>query len=659
MTEGLAARPDAIIRLEGVRRQYTKTAPPAIDEVTLAVNEGDFLAITGPSGSGKSSLLNIIGLLDRPDAGDYQVRGRSISRLSGSATDRLRSRLFGFVFQASHALPTRTIAKNVELPLTIAGDPTADRTSQVTRALDQAGVVGRAGRLASTVSGGELQRMAIARALVRRPDILLLDEPTGNLDSVNTGRIIDLLHALNRAGVTIVTVTHDDRLAAAAGRRVVLVDGRLAEEVGEQPDQVNHPASSSESSFAGDVSGLIVRKRGASVVSRVLDAISDALHGLVAKPLRTLLLIAVVAFGAGGIVAARGVSESAATQINGTLANAALDEVTAVPTGPGEDAARFPEDALHRTLSLDGVVQAGIALIPGQADIRVSRLAGGAVNTSGATSVRGVNASYLRALGVPESGTSFEILDTSAGRFGAFVGQDAARQLGIPDSPEGVNVWINGTPFAVLGVLRSAPRDPRIADTVVIAAASMRDRLGLDVEASQSLFIVTQTGMSFAVGEALPSAIDPAHPERTRIQAAADMRTLRAGVDSQLGALITMMAGVLLLLAVMATAAVMVNAVLARRFEIGLRRAIGASRGSVARLFILEGIILGAAAGLVGVSIGIGAVIAVCQWQGWSPVLSPETAGLSVLVGVVVGTISTLIPAVQASRVQPALALRS
>lgn len=656
MTDAIAA---PIIRLEDVRRQYGKAAPRAIDGVSLAVNEGDFLVITGPSGSGKSSLLNIIGLLDRPDGGDYLVRGRSISRLTGSATNRLRSQLFGFVFQASHALPTRTIAKNVELPLTVAGDSVADRASRVRRALAQAGIVGRAGRPASTVSGGELQRMAIARALVRRPEILLLDEPTGNLDSVNTRRIIDLLHTLNRSGVTIVAVTHDDKLAAAAGRRIVLVDGRVEEEVGERREWMNAPAGEGDASSADDLSGLVVRKRGASVVSRVLDTISDAWHGLVARPFRTLLLIAVVAFGAGGIVAAQGVSESAAAQINATLADAALDEVTAVPTGSGEGAARFPEDALQRALSLDGVVQAGIALIPGQADISVSRLADGAVNSSGTIGVRGVNAAYLRALGVPEREASFEILDTSAGRFGAFVGQDAARRLGIPGAHEGVNVWINGTPFSVLGVLPSPPRDPRLSDTVVLAAAAMSDRLGLDMEASESLFIVTEPGMSFAVGEALPSAIDPAHPERTRVQAAADLRTLRAGVDSQLGALITMMAGVLLLLAVMATAAVMVNAVLARRFEIGLRRAIGASRGSVARLFILEGIILGAAAGLVGVSIGMGAVLAVCQWQGWSPVLSPESAGLSLLVGVVVGTISTLIPAIQASRVQPALALRS
>jgi ABC-type lipoprotein export system ATPase subunit len=221
-----------LLQLHEVTKHYRRGAEdvPALRGVDMEVAEGEAVAIVGPSGSGKSTLLHLAGGLDVPDAGTVRIDGRDLADLSVAERARLRRRDVGFVFQFFHLLPSLSVAENVELPLLLDGRRGRAVRLQVADVLDRVGVAHRAGHLPGELSGGEMQRAAIARALVGGPRVVLADEPTGNLDSV-TGRVVlDLLSSLvSEAGTTLVMVTHDEAAAARTGRVVRLLDGRLAD----------------------------------------------------------------------------------------------------------------------------------------------------------------------------------------------------------------------------------------------------------------------------------------------------------------------------------------------------------------------------------------------------------------------------------------------
>ncbi len=202
----------------------------ALDGVSLTVQRGEFVALVGPSGSGKSTLLTVLGGLERPDAGSYLFDGVAVDTLNDAGLAHLRNRRIGFVFQSFHLLPLLRADENVALPLRYAGWPTVKRLSRARELLAQVGLGDRAHHTPAELSGGQCQRVAIARALATDPDLICADEPTGNLDSRSGADVLALIRDLHAAGRTIVMVTHDATVAAAASRRVRLEDGRIVAE---------------------------------------------------------------------------------------------------------------------------------------------------------------------------------------------------------------------------------------------------------------------------------------------------------------------------------------------------------------------------------------------------------------------------------------------
>ena len=227
-----------MIELQGIGRTYTRPGGEPVEalrDVSLRIERGDFLAIVGSSGSGKSTLMNVLGLLDRPDAGRYLLDGEDVASLDVERQARLRNRRIGFVFQAFHLLPRTSALENVELPLLY-----SDRTDIAglgRRALEQVGLADRIDHRPSELSGGQQQRVAIARALVNEPDLLLADEPTGNLDARSGAELLAVFESLNRAGRTIVLVTHDANVAAHCKRIARIEGGRIVslEERAQEP----------------------------------------------------------------------------------------------------------------------------------------------------------------------------------------------------------------------------------------------------------------------------------------------------------------------------------------------------------------------------------------------------------------------------------------
>ncbi|UKA50990.1 ATP-binding cassette domain-containing protein [Arthrobacter sp. FW305-123] len=613
---------DPIIQLVGVKKAHGKTNSPsvALGGADLEIARGEFVVIVGPSGSGKSTLLNIIGLLDRPDAGTYNVDGVATHGLKEAERDRLRAETFGFVFQSSNVILEESAARNAALGIRIQGLRRSRREEIVAAVLNQFGLAHTAERTAKNLSGGERQRLALARAVATSPKVLLADEPTGNLDSANSSLVIEYLQKLHQSGTTIVVITHDPDVAAAANRQILITDGELAVSPTEfestrrqRPERSGKPAG---------------RPRQALMVWRgVLDDISDALSSLSSKPLRSLMLIMAFVLGTGGLV-----------------------EVI-VTTTPSMDA----DAAKSAILSLDGVRGVGYRQSLPAAEAPVSLLPPSSFqNQSGFEGTVVVADEALLRLSeakLTPAHMSYA-LDSSDGRTNAIVGRKAAQALGISVPGPGKRVWVNGTPFNVIAILTEANRDSTLVNSVIISKHSELSG------GTGSLVVRTQPGYPAPLAEAIPKMLAPENPASIRVNTVADLRALRFGVANDMGTFIGVISWVLLALASLSAATSMYLSVQARSAEIALRRALGSSRHSIRQLFTIEGTLVGLAGGVAGSAVGIFAVLIICSLQGWSPVLALSSVRVGISAGGITGIVSSIYPAFAAARADPAQAIR-
>jgi putative ABC transport system ATP-binding protein len=228
----------ALIELSGIERVFRlgDADVRALAGINVSIDAGEYVAIMGQSGSGKSTMLNLLGLLDRPNLGSYRLEGRDVTTLSPDEQAAVRSLRIGFVFQSFHLVPRLTAAENIALPMMLAGIPAAERNRRVTQALKDFGLDKRSDHRPDKLSGGQRQRVAIARATIMQPAMLLADEPTGNLDRATGDEVIHLLEVLNQQGVTVIIVTHDPKLGERARRQLIMEDGHLTHD--------SHPAPS-------------------------------------------------------------------------------------------------------------------------------------------------------------------------------------------------------------------------------------------------------------------------------------------------------------------------------------------------------------------------------------------------------------------------------
>ena len=220
-----------ILNLQNIYKDYQqeKLVVPVLKDVSLTVEEGEYVAIMGPSSSGKTTLMNIIGCLDRPTSGTYELAGENVLKLKDRELSDLRLKSIGFVFQSFQLMPRESAVENVALPLSYAGVRKKERRDRATKALERVGLGDRVNFRPTQLSGGQKQRVAIARAMVNHPKILLADEPTGALDSKSGEQIMELFDSLNEEGVTIVMITHDPKIAAKAKRIIRIIDGEIYE----------------------------------------------------------------------------------------------------------------------------------------------------------------------------------------------------------------------------------------------------------------------------------------------------------------------------------------------------------------------------------------------------------------------------------------------
>lgn len=218
-----------MIQLEHIHRyfQVGEQTVHALNDISLVINKGEYVSVMGPSGSGKSTLLNVVALLDQPSSGRYLLNNLDVTQRSDDDLAKIRRENIGFVFQFFHLIPRLTAAENVEMPMILAGIAVKERKQRVAQALISVNLQDRAHHRPDQLSGGQLQRVAIARAMIMQPEVLLADEPTGNLDSKSGMEIITLLEGLNSQGVTLMIITHDQHMGDRAQRKIRIVDGQL------------------------------------------------------------------------------------------------------------------------------------------------------------------------------------------------------------------------------------------------------------------------------------------------------------------------------------------------------------------------------------------------------------------------------------------------
>ena len=702
------------IEMRGITRIFEGSDRPVLDHLDLVVERGEFLAIIGPSGSGKSTLLNAIGLLDTPTSGTYSLFGKNTEGLSDRERDEMRRDHLGFIFQSSNMLLDETSTTNASMGLRVQGVPYSERLQRTEETLEFLGLSDRASIRTRYLSGGEKQRCAIARALATRPPLILADEPTGNLDSHNSAKVIEILQRINATGCTVLVITHDPEVAAAARRVIRIEDGRLHEQ--SRADSATVPAAEVVSAATDTPTEALVgapatfapgekpatHRRGSFLTDDSIEAIS----ALTSRPLRTLLLGLSFALGVGGLISASGMSESASYQVNQRLLGSEQstlyisdrdnDQNMLGTYRQGESA----QNVADRISALDYVKNTGFVSSVAPADVRITRFSPYEDEPKTAIGLNSTSKTRLEQIGArmnPETLRALEQMNSTLTQqnvadreraeqlSGAIVSVSAARALGIipedkaadnatteprpgelptveygiklgglPQVAPGVSIWVDGQLMPVIGLFDPGNSGYEFRNSVIVSPGTLQ-RTGR----GQVTYIAeTERGYGKAVAKAIPLALKPAEPSQINVETPSDLQSLRASIASDLGLYVGVLSGILLVLASLSAATAMYLSVQSRTAEIALRRAIGSSKWLIARIFLMEGVMLGVLGGSIGACSGMIATIILSLVQGWQAVLSPGFVVLGVGVGALTGLVSSAYPAWVASRKSPADAMR-
>ncbi|HXY96206.1 MAG TPA: ABC transporter permease [Steroidobacteraceae bacterium] len=707
----------ALIELKHVTRTYRvgDTEVHALDDVSLTINRGEFLAIMGSSGSGKSTLMNVCGCLDRPTGGQYLFEGIDVTHLSESALARIRSERLGFVFQSFNLLARTAAIENVALPLFYAGTGPARRSERVARAraaLTEFGLRDRENSSPAQLSGGQQQRVAIARALINGPDLLLADEPTGNLDTRTSHDIMRTLQALNRQqGVTVVVVTHERDIADYADRLVTMRDGKI---VGDESKRAARAgvAAQAQTAAAPQPTPPLPGQPATPSLGFASMIVSTAAQAIGRNKLRASLtmlgvfigvaaLIAMVAVGQGANEAVKKQIESLGTNMLVVLPGATT--AAGVRAGFGSASTLTANDALALRREDPAVADVGYLIR------QLSQVQYG--NQNWTTSIQAATPSYLRVTNWQiAAGRALDQSDESSAAMVAVLGQTVYRQLFSADeNPIGADILVKGQSVRVVGLLAAKGQSSygQDQDDVVIIPFNAGEEKILGVAApsqtqaiatttiSNATMTVTTTAAAFppppnpynipprivgyvnsiyvqaASQEQVPVALQQVNDtlmRRHRIRpgdtadfAIRNLSEVAQTAESSariMALLLAVVASISLLVGGIGIMNILLVSVTERTREIGLRMAIGARRLHVLLQFLTEAVFLSVTGGVAGIVGGVAVSLVISRVMQWPTLLSAAAIGGGFAFSAAVGIFFGYYPARKASGLNPIEALR-
>jgi macrolide transport system ATP-binding/permease protein len=641
----------------------------ALRDVSLTIEEGDFVAIMGPSGSGKSSLMNLLGLLDVPTSGSYLLGGRDVSRLSEDELAVLRRQEIGFIFQQFNLLPRLSATENVLLPH-FYSRPRPD-LEQAKRLLHAVGLGSRSGHKSNELSGGQQQRVAIARALVNQPRIIFADEPTGNLDSASEREIMASLRGLNEEGITLIMVTHEEEIGAQARRRIRMRDGRIVSDERLDPRPLVRRAPSAQASEpTAHAPGSI----GAARLHRLQPTqhLRQGAKTLASNKVRTGLSMLGILIGVAAVIAMLAIGHGAQEAIEAQLSSLGSNLLVVQPGASraggvaqttGSAIRLTTEDASEIASSIAGVLAVAPA-VNGRGQVIYT-------DQNRNTQVLGTGPAFARMHdSEPVMGRFFTSEENQKRARVAVLGATVARHLFShlrSGSPIGEYIKIDKVIFEVIGILpmkgASGSRDRD--DVVVIPALTAMYRLlgrnsvdAIEVEAASPAdlpFVEARVKDLIRLRHKIPTSLSK---DAFRVQNMADLQAAMVENNRTMSWLLASIAGISLLVGGIGIMNIMLVSVTERTREIGLRKAIGARPRDILMQFMAESAVVSMFGGLVGIVFGWLITLVISHTLGWSTSISVESVLFSFLFSAGVGLVFGIYPARKAAALNPIEALR-
>lgn len=641
---------EPLIKLDNISRYYGAgdTTVKALDGVSLEIYPGEFVAIMGQSGSGKSTMMNLIGLLDRPTSGTYTAHGKDVSSLSADDLATLRRDTFGFIFQRYNLLATSNAAENVEVPAIYAGMPVAKRQERSRKLLSDLGIGERYSHRPNELSGGQQQRVAVARALMNDPPVILADEPTGALDSKSSEEVMALLRELNNKGRTIIVITHEEEVANYADRQIRLEDGKIIRDDGPQL---------SDKTVIGEENNTSSTKASMEAT----EPVKMALRALRVNIFRTALTLLGIVIGVAAVITMLAIGEGSKQNVLEQISSMGTNILNVRPGTPGQrlsgdNATMFPSDAKAISERISNIE----AVVPERSGNKTLRFG----NIDDSLSVEGVGTEFpiARDWGI-ERGTFFSKADEDSYAAVVVLGSTAVETF-FPygEDPIGEYILLGNIPFEIIGVMESKGAAPWGSDqdnAAWVPYTTALVRLFGGNYLNSITVKVADTEIIDQTEEDITNLLTSLHgKEDFRVRNTASFLEMATETQNTLTILLGAVAAISLLVGGIGVMNIMLVSVVERTREIGIRMATGARKKDIMLQFNTEAGVVCTIGGLIGVALGFAAGGVLMLFD----VNIAFTAGPALLAfscAVATGLLFGFLPARKAAQLDPVVALSS